>query len=360
VGELWHFDRFVLDADDRQLRADGAPVELSGRYLDALVLMVRDAGRLVPKDRFMSEVWRGVPVTDEALTQCIRALRKALGDEAGRPRFIETVPKHGYRFIGVVADDEAAVPSGAVASEPMGRLKRVALLGGAGALGGLVSGVVGGVIYGFASAAQPGSGVGAASVLVVVLCLCVAVAVAGALAVGLGIAAAEVIAPGRRAWAIAGGAWGGLVVGAVVKLIGTDAFNLLFGHAPGAITGAGEGAVLGGGVGLAAWAAGRVTGSTARRSAIAALVGAATGAAITLLGGRMMAGSLDLLARDFPEGRLRLDPIGQMFGEQGLGPVALVATGAMEGGLFAGCVVAAMLWARAALDGGSTPPGSPR
>ena len=43
-----------------------------------------------------------MPVTDEALTQCIKTLRRQLGDSASSPRFIETVPKHGYRFIAPV------------------------------------------------------------------------------------------------------------------------------------------------------------------------------------------------------------------------------------------------------------------
>src|SRR5919112_3792579 len=98
----FRFDRFILDPRDRQLTRDGAPVELNARYLDALALLVREAGRLVSKDRFLDEVWRGVPVTDEALTQCIKTLRSRLGDDAARPRFIETVPKHGYRFIAPV------------------------------------------------------------------------------------------------------------------------------------------------------------------------------------------------------------------------------------------------------------------
>jgi DNA-binding winged helix-turn-helix (wHTH) protein len=75
---------------------------VNGRYFDALVLLVRDHGRLISKDRFLEEVWRGVPVTDEALTQCVRTLRRQLGDDASRPRFIETIPKHGYRFIAPV------------------------------------------------------------------------------------------------------------------------------------------------------------------------------------------------------------------------------------------------------------------
>ena len=73
----FRFDRFLLDPVDRQLRRDGAPVELNARYLDALALLVSESGKLVSKDRFMDEVWRGVPVTDEALTQCVRTLRRA-------------------------------------------------------------------------------------------------------------------------------------------------------------------------------------------------------------------------------------------------------------------------------------------
>ena len=65
-------------------------------------MLVGEAGKLVTKDRFLDEVWRGVPVTDEALTQCIKTLRRQLGDDAASPRFIETVPKHGYRFIAPV------------------------------------------------------------------------------------------------------------------------------------------------------------------------------------------------------------------------------------------------------------------
>src|SRR3954454_7035282 len=102
IAGTFRFDRFCLDPADRRLLRDGQPVELSARYLDALALLVREAGKLVSKDRFLDEVWSGVPVTDEALTQCIKTLRRQLGDDAARPRFIETVPKHGYRFIAPV------------------------------------------------------------------------------------------------------------------------------------------------------------------------------------------------------------------------------------------------------------------
>src|SRR6476620_1421112 len=103
MTERFAFDQFMLDPENRELRRGTAPVELNGRYFDALTLLVQESGKLVSKDRFLDEVWRGVPVTDEALTQCVRTLRRQLGDDAARPRFIETVPKHGYRFIAPVS-----------------------------------------------------------------------------------------------------------------------------------------------------------------------------------------------------------------------------------------------------------------
>ena len=88
------FGSFVLDTGERTLTSDGAPIELNTRYLDALALLVRDAGKLVPKERFLDEVWRGVPVTGEALTQCIRTLRRQLGDDDVRRPEIDGDVRH--------------------------------------------------------------------------------------------------------------------------------------------------------------------------------------------------------------------------------------------------------------------------
>src|SRR5436190_6124907 len=348
------FGGFTLDPHDRRLCREGAPVELNARYLDALALLVGEDGRLVSKERFMAEVWRGVPVTDEALTQCIRTLRRLLGAEAARPRFIETVPKHGYRFVAPVERIEretgarerragleshpAPGPSPSRGGESPWR--RAMLLGGAGTLGAAGAGVLGGLFYGFAL----GGGPGAASVLLVLLWLTVAAALIGGAGVSFGIAA------GAPRWTIAGGALGGMAVGAVAKLLGLDAFNLLLGRSPGDITGGAEGLMLGASVGLGALLARR---SSLRRGvAMAALSGGAAGAAIPLLGGRLMGGSLDLLVRGFPGSRLRLDAIGVLFGESGFGPVSQAATGMIEGALFAGCIVGAMRLARRSMGEG--------
>ena len=350
------FDRFRLETRDRRLTRDEVPVELNARYFDALALLVREPGALVSKDRFLAEVWRGVPVTDEALTQCIKTLRRALGDRAGDPRFIETVPKHGYRFIAPVVP-AGGEPNDTSEVRAAPDLRNVLLLGGAGMIGGGLAGLVGGILYGFGGATEPlAPAMGAASVLLVLVCLSILAGLIGGAGVGFGIAAAELARSRRWPWSALGGALGGMVVGALAKLLGLDAFTLLLGQSPGAITGGAEGALLGGAVGLAAWLArrGPRADELGRGTAIGALLGALAGVVITALGGRLMGGSLDLLANSLPNSRLRLDQIGSWFGEPAFGPITQIITGGVEGLLFGTFIVSAMHLARRGLAGLST------
>ncbi|MFD1786617.1 transcriptional regulator [Sphingomonas floccifaciens] len=348
MTDSYRFDAWHLDATDRRLTREGTVVEVNARYLDALVLLVRENGRLVTKDRFHDEVWRGVPVTDEALTQCIRTLRRTLGDDASRPRFIETVPKHGYRFVAATAAADAPAPEAAAVAAPVTvaaigeRHRDTLLLGGAGTVGAGTAGLIGGLLYGFAGAAQPvGAGPGAASVLIVMLCLTILVAVLGGVGVAFGIALAS--RAGDPSWRILGGALGGMVVGAIVKLLGIDAITLLFGRPPGNVTGALEGLALGAAVGLAAWLATRMP---LRRAIVAAgVIGGVAGAVIVLAGGRMFAGSLLLLSDAFPASRMRFDALLALTGDR----LGLALTGALEGGLFAACLVAAVTLAERTL-----------
>ena len=276
----------------------------------------------------MDEVWQGVPVTDEALTQCIRTLRRQLGDDAACPRFIETVPKHGDRFIGAVECDDA--PAQQDRAITLGWY-RLFLTGCAAAAGGALAGFVGGLLYGFAAGPQPD--IGAASALLVLAALATGIGVAGGAGVGLGIAAAEFVPSRKWQWSAAGGMFGGLMVGAIAKLIGLDAFHMLVGYAPEHITGAAEGALLGVAVGLGVWLARRAA-TFVRGLAWAGATTALAGVLIPLLGGKLLGGSLDLLERQFPDSRFRLEPIGALLGENGFGPVSQAVTGGIEGLLF--------------------------
>ena len=347
------FGPFLVKVQDRLLLKGEEPVDVNGRYFDALVLLAREQGRLVTKDRFLDEVWRGVPVTDEALTQCIRTLRRQLGDDAANPRFIETVPKHGYRFIAPV--DSGDVASSGLAldpqppAQPLTPSQPVALsgplrLGLAGTAGGAAAGLLGGLIYGSLVATRGGA-MGATSVLFVMAALTALVGLLGGAGVAFG--SALTARPRITAWSILGGAAGGFLVGAVVKLIGADALALLFGRSPDGITGGPEGALLGAAIGLAAWLALRSAEppSAGRGAAIGGTIGGAAGLIIPLLGGRLMGGSLEELSR-FPESRLSLERISALFGANYFGPVTQAATGLFEGLLFGAVVVGAMAWAR--------------
>ena len=354
MAGAYRFDRFVLDPANRRLTEDGRTVELSGRYLDALVLLVVEQGRLVTKARFMAEVWKGAPVTDEALTQCVRSLRKALGDDAGRPRFIETAPRHGYRFTAPVTNIEAAsavapqdgttpggpsaVKRGATSGARAAAVERFVGLGRAGLIGGGAAGLVGGAVYGFAGVAD-GAGAAVSGVLVLAA-LTAVIGMIGGAGVGLGVGAtAFVPRPPRQGFAI-GGALGGLVVGAVVRLAGLDAFTLLFGSAPASMTGAGEGLLLGAATGAGVWiAAGRRTGMALVSGAV--LTGSA-GAVAALLGGRLLGGSLAALSTQFPAARIRLDHLGGLFGETTFGPLSQAVTAGLEGALFGAAMVLAL------------------
>ncbi|MEG8023025.1 transcriptional regulator [Sphingomonas aerolata] len=158
-GTVLHFGDFRLDPVNRRLFRAGIAVELNARYLDALILLLEADGALVAKDRFMDVVWRGIPVTDEALTQAIRTLRRTLDDSATAPRYIQTVPKHGYRFVAPIETVTAVVDQEVGGTAPMVEYSRLQFVRDAmsGAIGAMIAGTMIGLIYGFVGAAQPHS-----------------------------------------------------------------------------------------------------------------------------------------------------------------------------------------------------------
>ena len=325
------FGPFMLDPADRRLLREGEAVEVTARYFDALLLLVTQDGRLVTKDRFHEEVWAGIPVTDEALTQCIRTLRKALGDDAARPRYIETVPRHGYRFIAPV------MTAGAGTAEPATRETKPPAPSlvtdiAAAALGGGTAGIVGAL--GYLSAGLFGTGIGTASTLLVLISVNLLLGLVAGAAVGTGIA----FATRHGAWVIAGGALGGVLVGAIGHMVGNDLFALFFGRSPGTVTGALEGLVLGAAAGTGAWLARMAPASSrVRQIAPGFALGAIGGILLHLAGGKLMVGSLAALAERFPGSRLQVD---------GLPPLWIGMATVMEAALFAGGVAAAMTLAR--------------
>src|SRR5215468_5042640 len=103
-AKAYKFDNFVLDVGNRELLRDSVPVALSGKAFDMLVALVEGRGQLISKDELFSRVWPNQIVEESNLTVQVSAIRKVLGDRSGSPRYLVTIPGHGYKFIGSIAD----------------------------------------------------------------------------------------------------------------------------------------------------------------------------------------------------------------------------------------------------------------
>lgn len=101
-SNIFVFDQYMLAPDERLLLRDGQPVAVTPKTFDLLVVLVRNSGHLVGKDELLQQVWPDSFVEEVSLSVNISALRKALGGDQTAARFIETVPKRGYRFIAPV------------------------------------------------------------------------------------------------------------------------------------------------------------------------------------------------------------------------------------------------------------------
>ena len=439
----YRFSGHTLSPARRTLVRDGRELPLIPRCFDLLVLLVEHRNEALSRNDILDAVWSDVAVSDGALSQAVRVLRRALGDDPREPTFIRTVPRHGYRFVCDVVeepDDAPPEPRGAVtepvpaptaaaepgrvraAAEPVpaataepgpavaAELRRVARLTGrrwvAAAAGGAAAGAVAGLLGGLVLRFGPGSTAGN-GVLPMLPLLGTAIGGVAAAGVGAGLAGAEAAfrawrrlgacaaerqrsayrgasswdgggwgrpgacdglaalarrsspaAPlgaqpnpsgvravlGRRLLALAvAGAASGLAVGGSAHLLGRLVLEGVFGRDLSPLTGAVEGLVLGGAVGLGYGLAtptadgGMATPQGLARVRVALLTGLACALAAGMLGwsGRFLgAMSLDFMAQSFPGSEVGLTPLARLLGEPEPGVVTRVAISTFEGLMF--------------------------
>ncbi len=98
-NHFYRFGEFTLDAGQKVLLRDGKPLLLAPKVVETLLTLVQNSGRIMEKQELMMRLWPDTFVEDSNLTYTIVQLRKTLGDDARHPRYIETIPKRGYRFI---------------------------------------------------------------------------------------------------------------------------------------------------------------------------------------------------------------------------------------------------------------------
>ena len=344
----YRFDRFTLSPQQRRLLRDGQELQLIPRYFDLLLLLVERRHEAVHRREIFDRVWPDVTVSESALSQAIRILRRTLNDDSKEPRFIRTVSRHGYRFvladvIEEIDDGPALPPTRATPTAAPVPAVAAPLWSGA-ALGGAAAGVIAGLVGGGLLALAPGSTSppAIAPVLAVIGGACGALG-GGGVGLGLSVADAQTGLP-PTVGHIIGGAVGGGLVGATVQWLAWWSLSALLGiHVP--IGGGVEGIVIGAAAGGAyTLAGGRL--STTRSLLVAGGLCGVVGVGLQLLGRPLVGGTIHAIATAADGSQATLEPLGRLIGEADFGPItrALLAFG--EGATFGAGLVWGLFRAR--------------
>src|SRR5262249_51809561 len=106
------FGAFELNSATGELRQRGDLIKLAPQPFKVLALLIRRRGEIVARSEIRDHLWSGDTFVDfeQGLNFCIRQIREVLGDTADTPRFIETLPRRGYRFLMPVTGTQPAQP----------------------------------------------------------------------------------------------------------------------------------------------------------------------------------------------------------------------------------------------------------
>jgi Tol biopolymer transport system component/DNA-binding winged helix-turn-helix (wHTH) protein len=120
-GGIVRFSIFELDLRAGELRKHGIRIKLQDQPLQILALLLEKHGELVTRDELRERLWKADTFVDfdHSLNSAVKKLRQALNDDPDTPRFIETLPRRGYRFIAPVGNGATIAPSPALSPEPL-------------------------------------------------------------------------------------------------------------------------------------------------------------------------------------------------------------------------------------------------
>jgi DNA-binding winged helix-turn-helix (wHTH) protein len=121
VGSLYRFGPFQVNCVSGELLKSGNRVKLQEQPFRLLVILLENAGEVVTRDDLRHRIWRDDTFVDfdSSLRVAVGKLREALGDDAENPRYVETIPKHGYRFLAPEIYPELAHDIGELGASPL-------------------------------------------------------------------------------------------------------------------------------------------------------------------------------------------------------------------------------------------------
>jgi len=112
------FDNHALNTERRELLCGGTPISVQPQVFDLLVYLVQNRDRVVSKKDLIASVWGGRLVSDSTLTSRISAARKAVGERGANQKLIRTIPRKGFRFVGVVNEQSNTIQPAEAPPEP--------------------------------------------------------------------------------------------------------------------------------------------------------------------------------------------------------------------------------------------------
>ena len=101
----------VIDVAQREVRRQDACVPVEPKVFDLLLYLVENRARVVAKDELVERIWNGRAISDAALSSCVEAARRTLGDDGQQQRFIRTINRRGFRFVGPVETHDRTMPA---------------------------------------------------------------------------------------------------------------------------------------------------------------------------------------------------------------------------------------------------------
>jgi DNA-binding winged helix-turn-helix (wHTH) protein len=333
----YRFGSYTLSPRRRLLVRDAEELPLIPRYFDLLVFLIERRHEAVHRQEIFDRVWSGVIVSDSALSQAIRTLRRTLEDDPRAPRYIRTVSRHGYQFVFAEileeADDNGPPARAPMATLVASRLGQAAqstpVQWATAAVGAGSAGVLAGAAGGLLLMVVPDSRATMA-VIPVLAAIGGGCGALGGAGVGAGISVGEASTRSKRHLAIiVGAALGGTVAGGMAQWLARWSLAALLGLSI-PIGGALEGLVLGAAAGIG-YAMGRS--SRATRALTAVLCGVAA-CALTVAGRALVGGTLHLIARASSGAQITLTPLGRLIGEPDFGPMSQALLGTAEGAVF--------------------------
>ena len=122
IAQSLTFGLYRFDPHTGQLWRGKQEVRLTGKAIAVLRYLVERVGQVVTKEELFAAVWPDTVVSDAALTSCIQELRQALRDDAKKPRFIETVYRRGFCFLGKVDSSQYPPSANSVLRPPFSAL----------------------------------------------------------------------------------------------------------------------------------------------------------------------------------------------------------------------------------------------